>query len=220
MRIKNILFNFLLCSFSFSAFADSSCGDPTKGQFVCDTDTIRVTYGADEILRNNWVNQNATANDIFVAGPVLNLYGEFKTIQVTGDVSLNSTLQQTIITRSLCPEPEHAFDIVLSASNSSGKTVSLDTFPITVEAMYSQDRPGNMLCTLNGSFFYQDVDFKFFYDYDYSQYRDFQLKINNLTIDQLDPELRPQIKDFVNNRMKDIFGTEGKSWYLQLVGIK
>ena len=62
-----------------STNANGQCGDPSKGQFTCNTDSIGIQYSVDNIVNNNWTN-----NGNFF-GPFLSLdpsVGSFKSQQV------------------------------------------------------------------------------------------------------------------------------------------
>lgn len=69
------------------------CGDPTQGQFACDSTSIRVAYGLNEIKNNKWATPAVSDQlDQILSGPKLNLDGDFSTVQVSATLNFNNTI--------------------------------------------------------------------------------------------------------------------------------
>ena len=53
----------------------SQCGDPAKGTFTCDTDSVRLTYNQANRFANNWFTHKTIPPYVYdiVHGPSLNL---------------------------------------------------------------------------------------------------------------------------------------------------
>ena len=218
--MKKLLLASLLL-FSAHAFA---CGsDPTFGQFTCDTDSIRLTYGLPEMQNNKWINPSASPSDSFISGPPLNLepgIGEFKSIQVTGSVKIfNSIVQQGHMPYS-CTQVRHIFDVVLTAMDAANNPIILSSYPVSTTSMFSLGN-NTGVCVLNGGQGPADLSFPFIFDFPAGKYQNFQIKIINLNlsgIDGVDEWVSYGIKNF--NLLRNWTQGTYDTWYLQLVGIR
>lgn len=125
---------FLAVSCGTNAYANSNCGDKSKGSFKCDSDQISVEYGVDVILNNNWYEMNSLGNFKTAYGTKLDLNPEsgkyrFKSvnafIQVIsdggwGDYPCSNSTSGVLL-----------YKAKLVAKNASGKEVVLDYKDVT-----------------------------------------------------------------------------------------
>lgn len=217
-------FLFSLFLFYFHAFAD--CGDPKLGQFDCDMDSIRVTYSMENLTNNGWINPNASPSDTFVSGPILNLdpgTGSFKSIQVVGIVKLYNSIFFQGHAPVSCMTAGHIFDVVLSATDASNNTVTLSKYPVTMTNMFKIAGDSAYICTLNNGQGPSDLSFSFIFDFSPNQYRNFQIKLNNLTLNGIstyDSPISWQITDFRQIMYNLDTQNNDNLWYLQLVGTR
>ena len=195
------------------------CGDSTKGQFDCDSDSIRVTYGKTELNNNGWIKQDASPSDIFVNGPGLTLFpgvGDYKLVQVTGLVKIYNSLFFQGHPPVSCFTSGHVFDVVLTATDASNNLVTLKNYPVSIADMF---RIGEWayVCTFNGMTSAADLEFPFMIDIPGNQYKNYKIQINNLTLNRFsdyDAPVAGEIRDF------GLFLMSSRTWYLQLVGIR
>lgn len=86
------ILGFLAVSCGTKAYADTSCGDPSKGKFTCDTDQISLEYTEREIRQNGWYSRNA-GSGAFIYGPYLDLdagVGRFKEKSVNAYIPVSA----------------------------------------------------------------------------------------------------------------------------------
>jgi len=91
-KLKILLVSLLTTACGSKAFANSDCGDPSKGKFTCDTDQISLEYTEKEIKQNGWFNRNA-GSGAFVYGPYLDLdagVGRFKEKSVHASIPISA----------------------------------------------------------------------------------------------------------------------------------
>lgn len=211
---------FLLASLLlFSVHAFACGGDPSLGQFTCDTDSIRVTYGFKELQNNKWINPNASPSDTFVSGPTLNIEpetGSFTSVQLTGRVTIfNAIFQQGRLPYS-CNQVRHIFDIALTAKDVSNNPVTLSVYPVSTTGMFAVGGDGHTgVCILNGGSSARDLSFPFIFDFQSGQYKDFQIKVINLNLTGIDG-----VDDWISYGIRNFNIATNDSWYLQLVGIR
>jgi len=90
--MKILLVSLVATACGTKAFADSDCGDSSKGKFTCDTDQISLEYTEKEIKQNGWYNINA-GNGILVYGPYLDInpgVGKFKEKSVHASIPVSA----------------------------------------------------------------------------------------------------------------------------------
>ena len=224
--ISSLFFYFVNSTHTFLAFAD--CGDSSLGQFECNTDSIRVTYGRNELQNNNWVNQNPeieSAGSTYVSGPILNLdpgIGEFKSIQVTGNVKLVHFM--FMMGRFIADPCAHNvvgnFLVELTANDESNNRVILSQYPFILDRIDKIYNDNTYVFNFNtdqekGA---AELSFPFLVDIPSQQhYKNFQIQILVGTVSSCPSDFvfQERINDFA-----DYILPQNETWYLQLVGIR
>lgn len=130
--MKILLVSLVATACGTKAFADSDCGDPSKGKFTCDTDQISLEYTEKEINNNGWYNRAASGNDAFIFGPYLDInpgVGKFKEKSVQASVPIEADGGQSNYpcTASSVKSGELFYTVQLTATSIYGREVVLDS---------------------------------------------------------------------------------------------
>lgn len=130
-KLKILLVSLLTTACGSKVFANSDCGDPSKGKFTCDTDQISLEYTEKEIKQNGWFNQNA-GSGTFIYGPYLDIdagVGKFKekSVHASVPVSAEGGRGTYPCTSSNANVGLLLYTVQLTASNVYGRQVILDS---------------------------------------------------------------------------------------------